>query len=397
MTGMAIPKLAGGSFSSGPKDDIATADVYKIVSAVNGGKSPITSIQELNASAALGSGLYGIDISESQAADFLSKGVDGLNFDSDLLTSRILGTSSEFRNSIGELTQGMKNNALASTFKDQASKLSCTVGDVNGMVKSANIKEIGALGRFVNEYTGSKVFNGKDSGAIGGLLGSVVQKASQLGVPGVFTSLTSTITDNGIITRMAKSVLPFAISGSDTRLLREITGGPAGKLVNVFSPGFTNNFSRSYQYSGNGAYGSQNVFSDVFKVYENVDSNWDVFDRNDLGGSALNLAMLVGGSRAFQNLVITGVKYWNTESNKPTPNPPVGFKFDPLYAIATAFPETTVSQAIQRDFPKAALLSVYNGRLKRASGSPVGLRQAKPNVVDPRLIGSILGGLFGTR
>lgn len=385
------PAIALGTFSGGAKDDVATADIYKVTSSVGDTKAvkPITSIQEL--SAAIDKSTMDLTLDSGAASDFMSKVNGEVAFDQATLTSRLLGISSEFRSAVGELNEKLKLGSLNSIHKDQASKLMCTVNDVTSMVDSSNIKDVQSLGQFINKYTGSKVFSGKDRGAISGLLGSVITKASDLGIPNVFKTITSTITDNGIIGRVTRAVLPIAIRNGDTGLLKEITSGPTAGLVNVFSPGFSQNFSRAFSYRGNRA-DSLKTFEDVFSSFENMDSQWDVLQRGG-GDPALNLLALMGGSRDFQNLTMAGVGYWITEQENGKPTP---VKIDPLYALASAFQEVTVGAAIKRDFPQVALLNAYDARMPTRSGLPGGMRSQNNNtLMDPRIINGALGALFG--
>ena len=389
---MTAPTLAAGSFQCGPDDDVATADIYKLKSAMGAGIKPITSIQELTAS--IPDATFKFALTEDKVADFMSAAKGAAVFDKDLLTARILGTSSEFKASFNELDAMLKKGALTNTFNDKASKFMCTINDAKSMVDSANINSVKALGSFVNKYTGTPIFSGQDKGAIAGLLGSVVTTASKLGISGAFTSLSQTVNDNGIMGRVTRAVLPIAMKNSDTRLLREISSGQTGALINVFSPGFTQSFSRNFTYRSNNGGGSLNTFEDVFHSFENVDSQWDSLQRGGEGNSALNILAIMGGSKDFQRLVMTGVKYWTTESRTPGGKaPPV--RVDPMMMLANVFPEITVGQAIKRDFPKVALLSVYNERLKRG-GLPAGSRNnLNSDFLDPRVINGTLGALFG--
>lgn len=392
---MEIPKLpiASGSFSSGPNDDVAAADVYKLKSsfgleAVN----TITSIQELSAS--IGRSIFDMRLSAGAASDFISKAGEGLSFNKDLLTNRILGTNSEFKASFNELSEEIKKGALSSTFKDSADSLMCVVNNTRSMVNSANIKDVRALGNFINKYTGSSIFSGQDKGAISGLLGSVITTASNFGISGAFTAITDTVNDTGIIGRITRAVLPIAVSNSDTRLLREIATGPAGSLINVFSPGFTQSFSKAFTYRGDRSR-NLNSFEDIFTAFENIDDKWSTLKRGEGENTAVNILSLMGSSRDFQNLVMTGVSYWVTEQNaNDGKTPPV--TIEPMLVLASAYGEITVEQAIRRDFPKVALLSVYNARLPRRSGLPSGTRNPhNSNYIDPRTIKSSLGALFG--
>lgn len=391
---MSSPELAAGSFACGPNDDVATADIYKLKSAMGGGIKPITSIQELNAS--IPDATFKLALSGDTAADFLSASNGEPVFDKDLLTARLLGTSSEFKASYSELDAQLKKGALTNTFKDKASALMCTVNDVKSSVNSANIGSVKALGNFINKYTGKPLFSGQDKGAIAGLLGSVVTTASKLGITGAFTSLATTVNDNGIMGRVTRAVLPVALKNSDTKLLRELSSSNTGKLINVFSPGFTQNFTKAFSYRGDrggmGGSGSLGTFEDIFHSFEKVDSQWNVLQRGNEGNTAVNMLSIVGGSKDFQRLVMTGIKYWEQEKREGK-TPPVAI--DPMMLLAGTFSEVTVGQAIKRDFPKVALLSVYNGRIKRA-GIPAGSRNnLNTNFLDPRTINGTLGALFG--
>lgn len=390
---MSSPTIAEGSFATGPNDDVATADIYKLKSAMGGGIKPITSIQELNS--LVDKSTFSLNLSADVAADFMSASNGEPIFDKDLLTARLLGASSEFKASFNELDAMLKKGALTNAFKDKASALMCTINDTKSMVDSANIGSVKALGSFINKYTGKSIFSGQDKGAIAGLLGSVVTTASKLGISGAFTSLVSTVNDNGIMGRITRAVLPVALKNSDTKLLRELSSSNTGKLINVFSPGFTQNFSKAFSYRGDrgiGGGGSLNTFEDIFHSFENIDSQWSILQRGGDGNTALNMMSIIGGSKDFQKLVMTGVKYWETEKREgKTPPVPV----DPMMILAGGFSEITVGQAIKRDFPRVALLSVYNGRIKRG-GLPAGSRNSlNSSYIDPRTIKGTLGALFG--
>jgi hypothetical protein len=386
-----IPTLALGSFETGPLEELATADIYKLKSSLTGAASPITSIQELNLK--LDTDSLGVKLDAGIATDFLSKMESGyLSFDKDLLTTRILGTSTDFKSTFNELNDAMKKGALLSTFKDKANFLTTTIGGVQSMVNSANIRDVRSLGNFINKYTNTKIFSGQDKGALAGLLGSVITTSSNLGISGAFKAITDTINDNGIIGRVTRGVLPIVMKNSDSKLLREIVSSPAANLINVLSPGFTRDFSRAFTYRGTRAK-TLTSFEDIFHSFEKVDSQWSMLNRGGSGSTALNLLTLVSGSKDFQNVVMTGVKYWATEQAKGNQAPvPV----DPMYALALSYSEVTVSQAIQRDFPKVALLNSYNHHTANRQGTASGLRRPKNNsVVDPRILKNSLAGFFG--
>lgn len=383
-----IPSIDTGAFTSGPLEEVATADIYKLT-----GGAKITSIQDLNLNLDASS-MFDFSLAPGGAKDYLTKLESGaLPFNNDLLMGRLQGVADEGKGLMSGLTDAMKKGAALATFKDKGGNLLVNLGGQFSKINPANMKDVRALGGFINKYTGTKVFSGKDSGALSGLLSTVIGSASNLGVGGVFKTITDTVNDNGIIGRVTRAVLPIAMKNSDSKLLREMTSGPAGALINVFSPGFTQNFSRAFTYRGGNRGTKLNSFEDIFHSFENMDSQWKFLSREGSSDPALNLLSLVTGSKDFKNLMMTGVMHWATEkaAQRPTPVP-----VDPLYALAMTFHETTVGQAIHRDFPKVALLSVYNAKLPRKNGMPRGMRgNQRSNVADARLISGAVGALLG--
>lgn len=382
-----IPSIDTGAFTSGPLEEVATADIYKLT-----GGAKITSIQDLNLNLDANS-MFDFSLAPGGAKDFLTKMESGaLPFNNDLLMGRLNTATEQGKGLMGELSDAMKKGAALLTYKDKGASFLLNIGGITSKVDPKNMKDVRALGGFINKYTGTKIFSGKDSGALSGLLSSVITTSSNLGVSGAFKAITDTVNDNGIIGRVTRAVLPIAMKNSDSKMLREMTSGPAGKLINVFSPGFTQNFSKAFTYRG-GNTRPLGTFEDVFHSFENIDSQWKFLSREGSDSPALNLLSLVTGSKDFKNLMMTGVKYWATEkaNQRSTPVP-----IDPLYALASTFHETTVGQAISRDFPKVALLSVYNAKLPRKNGLPRGMRGSqRSNVTDARMIQGAVGALLG--
>lgn len=336
-----ISKLASGAFTAGPKDDMATADIYSLASSA---KSTINSIQ-----AAVGKLETSIFGNIGAELDGIITNIGGeIQFDAKALSERIMATSSELKNSFRELTGPIQNSALVATFKDKASDLMCTLDEYKSMASKANITEVRALGNFINTYTNTKIFSNKDNGALGGLLGAVVGKASDLGVTGVFTTLTKTITDNGLVSKIVKTVLPMATKNGDFKLLRELSSSPAGKLINIFSPGFTNTMARTFTQTSYSGRNNLSTFDDMLTAFSNVNDQWDVLQRGN-NNTAFNLADLLVGSKDFQRLLLTGVSYY---ANQPDT------KSKREMALAAVYKKTTVYDDIRRYFPATVIMDL---------------------------------------
>lgn len=340
-----ISKLATGTMTAGPKDELATADIYKLASSA---KSTINSIQD--SVGKLETSIFG-NIG-SDIGDLLSNVGGELNFDASALTDRIAATSDSLKRGFRELSDSVKNNSLVATYKDKAKELACMVDDYKSVAKTVNSRDIASLGRFVNEYTGTKIFSGNDKGALAGVLGSVVNKASELGVTGVFTKLTSTLTDNGLVAKVVKAALPVAMKNGDFKLLRELSSSPAGKLINVFSPGFTNTITRTFSSTNYAGRSSFNSYEDILTSLSNVDSQWDMLARNG-GDTALNLVAILGGSKDFQKLILGGISYFASQNNQ---------RDKKEYALASLYKQTTVYDSIRRDFPRIVMMDLERPR-----------------------------------
>lgn len=385
-----LPGLTTSIFSTGPKETAAAPDIYSVVTGTSG-RDPITSIQglDLMPDTSLFDKLDG-----SSTLDFLDKAKQGIKFNPDGLKDRITGLTGELKASFNGMSDKLKQGAMLDTFRDKAKYALATVKDTRSLINVAKTGDIKALGNFVNKYTGTAVFNGKDKGALGGLLSSTVKLASDSGLSGIFSTVAATVADNGIIGKITRATLPIVVKNSDSRLLKELANGNGGKLIDVFSPGFSKDFSKAFRYKGTNTK-TLSSFEDILGSFQSINKGWDVLERGADGNTATDLRILSASSRDLQNLLLTGVSYWNKrQRDDPTLVPPVPPK--PMFMLSGMFPEISVGGAIKRDFPKVAMLSLYNSKLPRPAGKVAGTRSPKKvNTVDIRLVSGALGALFG--
>lgn len=351
---LSLPTIASGSFATGPDTLVEAVDIYAKEFAKDGAPI-INSIQDL------ATGLKDtirdlISASTSGLDDFLKIKDSIAEFDPKALADRVLLASSEFRSSVSELGKDIMNGVGLNVLKTKAQDVMCTVNDVRNIVSGKDMASINKLGSFVNQFTGTNLFRSNDTTALGGLLSTVVGKASDLGITGVFTSLTSTLTDNSLINKTVKTLLPIALRNSDIKLLKEISGSPAAKLINVFAPGFSNSLASYYRGTGYGKGNTLNSWTDLVHTLANVDQQWDRISRGG-DGLATNLMMLLNGSRDFQKLLITGVNSFTDDDNKARQK---------NYALARTYKKTTVEEELAKHFPNVALLSINGPQGKLA-------------------------------
>jgi hypothetical protein len=367
-----LAPLATGTFSAGPKDDVATADVYKLVATA--GKGMITSIQELSEKA-LEFEFFSDTLKQDGISEFLKKNGATLEIDTSALTNRLLEASSEFKGAFRDLSATVRGGAAGLLASDKAKDVMCMVDDVKSKVSAANLKDIRQLGALVNSFTGTKLYSGKDNSAVGKLLGSVIGEASKLNLGGVFTTITSTITDYPLLTKVVKAALPLALKNGDMKLLMEMSNSPAAKLINIFSPGFANTLAQTFKFpSVNGTRAGFNSFDDFLSCVGNVDSDWDTLVRKD-DRTGTNILSLLGGSRDFQKLMLTGINWWvDTDLSKKK-----------TYALASVYKQTSVYAEIRKHFPQTTLMSL---------GPPALKANAVESVRDPRVLKQSAAILF---
>lgn len=372
---LSLPTLASGSFSTGPSDAVATVDVYAKSFGAEG-QAVLNSIQGM--SGGLGSGLMDlISGGVGSLTDFLSVKDSIMSFDPKKLTERVLNTSTNLRGAIGSLGGDIMSKVNMNTFMDKANGIMCTVGDVRSMVDKAQVNTMGQLGSFINDYTGSSVYNPKDNAALGGLLGGVIGKASDLGIGGTFTALTSTITDKGLINKTVKAVLPMALRNSDMRLLDEMARSPAAKLINTISPGFTQQVTSLYRGGGISKQKPLTNWNSMISAFGNVNKQWDKLQKKD-GSTVSSIVSLIGGSRDFQQLLVTGVNALDRSDPE--------YKRKVTYALARNRAAVDPKKLLQKNFQSTALTSIVGKAATMVSDSKF--------ITDPRALKDGIAALF---
>lgn len=389
-----LPEIATGSMATGPKDEVSAPDIYAIGKDV---AKSFTSVKSIGLEAQ--SKLEGFFNNPTELADFLLKGKDklGLEFDESILTKRLAETSSELRGAFTDLTTDMKESSIISMAKDKYNKLSCTVGDVKSMVSASKVKDIKGLGNFVNKYTNSKIFNSNDSGALSSVMASVVAKTQELGIAGAYTSLMSTIQDSTILRLMTKTLVPIALAKNYPTLLRELSSGPYGKVLNYIAPGMSQSLVKNFTMKSGMTNRSINSFEDMLGAIDGTYGAWSIGKRGD--NDMFDLVNIMGGSRDFQRLLASGVQYFYSSqqgANSGTKiTTPTGAQVYAIYGIAAYFSPTTAAASVKRFFPKVAMTGTYETTIpttRSTSRSRVSSNQT--SITDARLINHIANSFF---
>lgn len=348
-------------FATGAKDIVAAADAYasKLTS------NPINSIQSLSQKIGFDVGSILGNAQNAMALGSVIKMAMGgkIEFDKNILTARLLASSSKILSSYRALDEGLKGGMTS--LMNVGESLTTSINGVASMVDSAKIDSIKSLGNFLSDYTGNKnLFSIVDTGAVGSMIGGLVTEASNLGIKNVFSSLTSGIEDLSLLTKTAQNAIPKLLSNGDLTSLLEIATSPIAKNLGPLYPLFGNDLAAAFGTKINRELkDSLEDFQKYTRTMDGVFKDWDKFSGNgdDFG---VNILRMMGSSKSFQDMIIDGVRSLDDDRDRKK-----------NYLLHGLYKETTVEAEIKRFFPKTALIS---------KSSPKAIK--KKNSVDPRTI-----------
>lgn len=342
--------VASSTFTSGPKDELAAPDIYKL--------DPKKLITSIPIKASELSNIFSAITTKNGKFD-VTGALDQFNkYDiSAGLADSIKQLGANAREIGSDITKGA--TTLLEKATPGAKALSCTVGEYASKISWKDTKACLEIGAAVSSMNGSKdIIKVVNKAANTGIMSGVIEKASNMGMGGVFDSLKTTMQENGITSRVIKAAVPFVISNSDVKLLNEIAGGGFGRAIDAVSPGFTKAFTSVYRTTGSNI-NNIDSFNGMIDAFDQISKDWD---KVPMGGGLIGtITNLFSSSNAFRSVVYSGVMYGinyalNTDEQKS--------KNERLEAMALAsiYRESTVSEQIAKYFPNIVMIGKYNRR-----------------------------------
>jgi hypothetical protein len=295
-----VAPLASPSFSSGPRNDLAVQDVYKVTN-----EKVVNNIQDV----AMKPDFSEIVKANGAATKSLLKD-----------TFSLLKTAAQFKASKGSMVDkliagsgalgvglklsGMSSGMLqdiAGTVKD-AGTIYAKVGGITQRLKTGNFSDVAsisnAIGRMSDQTGVIQVFN-KDltSSALGG----VIKQATIAGIPRSFTELTKKVTDMKVIDKIIDGVMPSVVKMSDVGTLKEFAIASPGTIP-LKMPSAISDFSFGYT-AGPGTTDKEREvqWGEITATYEKVDPNWNKATRN--GGEVVSVANVIDASPDLQKTI----------------------------------------------------------------------------------------------
>lgn len=341
--------MAGGlsksSFSAGAKETAATIDVY-----AKSANTTVNSIQDIRK-------LFDSDLLENFRGGNFSSGVRpiitlinkaGLLVDKNSLFQRLVGSNPR-------LLAGMKSlyDSVSGGITGMLEDKDGVFAQVNGMVQrisSTAIDSVKSLGNMIGDVVGDAWnFVVDDKDALSGFYSGLIKEAQELGIPGSFKEIISTVRDPNLVNRITQKVLPGIVNSSDTDGLLAAAIGTAKGVVKAINPQILSDFSRKYTNPLNGDIrGLQSKGNNIFRAFDAVDKNWDRFERVLSDGSkdnVMNLSLLQNSSKDAKDAM-------RTASYLPAVDLDMS-KQREFYALADVFKPVSVHEEIAKDFPQA--------------------------------------------
>jgi len=354
-------------FSTGPRDQLAAADIYKVDS-----KKVITSIQEISSKAGLDVKTLLSGIQNAEVGKLLSVTKTGVTVDKDALALRLVTSSKSITSSFRDLSKDAKEKVISS-FEDFG-EVGVKINGIVQYVKDADIPGLNAVGKFVNDYVKSPLYEIVDEDAVAGLVSGIAREAYSLGLNGLLPQLTNGMSGR-ILNRVLKNSFPDMIKNSDLTSLSTFANGQLGKSLDFIYPNFAQDLAGAFGYKKLTDIFDQNVdYHAVLGILSAANSNWDVHVHkngyvpgNEITG--MSIVKLQKSSQAFKDIILRGIK---SESD---------FDRRKNYALILHYGnQTTVEAEIARFFPAVGI----RARMANAYNPPV-----KKKTADPRLLAKI--------
>jgi hypothetical protein len=376
--------LAPTTFSAGPKDSLASIDVYDA-----SGQSVVNSIQDTSTKSTFdigsilsngGKGLL------TGAGSLLKVSTTGsISLDNSTILKRL---NTSVPQAAGAL-RGLSTDAaksVTSSFKDYGTA-TVNMGGSPFNVDSAHVADLSGYSDYVNMVNAYGTGLGTPGEAIPGecsiydvdshasLISAGVIQGSDYALPTSFTTLTAppaVIGNLSLVNKVTSACLPVLVKNGDLGNLRAMSATPGGQIFDAVLPNYgtllTQGYSATaYGRNGNGGASVQD-YESIISIFTNTNSSWNVFDRlgDTVNDPTLNLLKLIGGSRDFQELLAIGVKSLvDGDSGKHQ-------------ILATMFQQTTVEAEVNRYFPRVIL-----------SNQLANSQTRKAQTIDPRVVNLI--------
>lgn len=234
-------KLASTTFSTKADETLAALDAYAAK-----GSGVVNAIKDIRGALDYDAlaGLKGGNLGEGLS--FLSKtSIEGLKVDKEALTKGLLGSNSELIGSLRSLPNLVQSEILK--VQGTISDITATVNGVQATIKNADLNTLQGVGDLINKISKTTLpYSFTDKSGLVTLGSNLIKEGNRLGLPDVYKTITSGISDKGIVLGITKLLLPNVISTSNINALLNIANSPVVKQITKISPSFVGDFVKNF-------------------------------------------------------------------------------------------------------------------------------------------------------
>lgn len=324
-------EIASSLYSQKPEQKLAVADVYSKT-----GSEAINSFQNLRFSSEEIKEKFSL-LSKYASADKLKllKGFDiknGLTVDKDGVIGRISSALSDSAGKAKSFLKDMaeKKDAAMAFYIENKNKVTglindaqsvyYKVGNVYQAVSNVNLTDLRSVTRAINSMSSATNAIGLNTdGAIGGIYASLVDEASELGIPDAFNTVADTIYESQeiynkgqAIYQLATDTLPNAISRGDIRMVGSIADRLGSGSVSSMRPDAVRSISAN-NYGFHDTRNTKEIYDDYRGKYRSMEPNWDVsvwqpmeWSGNTEGTKVRDVSAVISGTDHTRDVFING-------------------------------------------------------------------------------------------
>lgn len=360
------PQLASSIFSRTPDQETVVEDVYKKTDT-----SVVNSYQDLTGTTTDLEGQFGFlnkYISNQKMVDpnrAFSSGSDSIDSALPDSMSKAKSLLSGIRDTAKSTLGTIKG--ITSTVK----KATAAYTQINGIIKTiqhGNLKDVRSIANTLNAVTGTASVLVSPNGALGSIYGSLVDRASAVGisnsfnvVAGAVKASTDIVNKGEVLKRMASTALPGALARGDYTTVASMVDHIGTGAVSMMNPSSVSTLSRNINVRATPAQigGSGGLFSDVTSSFSKIDPNWNVSPWQPSGSTTpiRSISNLTSASPETKNIFTTG--------SLMSGDPSVSF----YRSLAVAKPSYSVDDEITSRYPQSVRL-VASAMSKQSDSDP---------------------------
>lgn len=396
--------LAFPSFVTGPKDDLAAPDIYKLVDGTPINKivpfQAVDAFQEKKMDLLAGAkGMLG-DIKKGMT---LANNLKNINLKGDPLSQLANGNKA-----LGMLTKALppSMSGLAKGLGTYATGMMAGVKEAQGYIAKINgikqtlkngtdLAKISVIGNMINSVScDTSVFSAEDRRATAGAYAGVIGVAMESGLQGAFGAVLKCEGNVGILNQVASACLPGTIMMSDLTSLGDMANKLRPGTIKGLNPGIIGDFNKMFSLPQGASSSSMgDMFSSATSTFSAIDPGWNV---SSFGGEQIgSLTCVMGASSDFERMMTTSIM---TNQNpgaddylmlaavgeKPTDvKAELVQQFPMMTSLEAGPPAATVTPAVLAPAPMNSSWSSGGSRLFNADGSTIQSVATTPTVTTP--------------